>query len=830
MIRRTIDSFFRFSALRPGVALVIACLAAVASAVSITRLHADTSLARMFSSDDPAARAMLRVLEDFSSAEELIVLVSLPAGGTGETSLAPTALLEFAQRLERELTPDAELIQSFTYRVDDQTKRFFERVVVPNGIFYLDDDGFAQAQARLTREQMLRQFRQNEALVSAPGPAAQALAKAFLKDPLRLHEFMLSRLTASRPFKTFENSDAFLSPDGRSLLTRIAGTRAPSDMDFAKRLMSRVKAAAERVNTDHLQIDYTGAYAIATTAERGIRSDMIATVTGSVVLLQALFIVAYRRPFRAFVLAFVPVAIGILYGFGAYALFQTSLSPITAVIGAILAGMGIDYSIQYLSNFHESARSGDVRAAAASTSVHVGPAKFGAWFTSVIGFLAIGATDVPALRDFAILGTLGLTGAFLGSVFILPAILVLLGRPDTFEPRFTASSLVGAVARHARFSIICSLIALAASVAYLAANPRNLLSLESDLSVMHPRPNPALDAQKLIAQKFQTSPDSLLVHISAPTAEDLIALNHRVATTLDSEQARAAGITGTFSLATLLPDPALAESRRQATGPAVAQRVVNDFDAAVAQTVFEPAAFKPYVEFLQHLLTRTQPPGLSDLRAYPTLARNILPKSPQRNESLMLVFISRPLESRQTREEVIDTVNGLLRDVPGATLTGLSVLARNTELTIRRQLPRVVLIAIALVAIYLLLHFRSARPALLTLLPTIFGMAVLLAFMRLTHQNLNMINLAALPLLIGIDVDYGIFLVHLGWRENDYTRVQAPTHAIVLCAASMILGFVSLLTSNVPAVQSLGVAMSAGVGASLIGTLFLLLPSLFGHK
>ena len=43
---------------------------------------------------------------------------------------------------------------------------------------------------------------------------------------------------------------------------------------------------------------------------------MIVSVTSSVLLLQVLFIVAYRKPVRYFLLAFVPVALGLLYGFG----------------------------------------------------------------------------------------------------------------------------------------------------------------------------------------------------------------------------------------------------------------------------------------------------------------------------------------------------------------------------------------------------------------------------------------------------------------------------------------------------------------------------------
>src|SRR5207253_2161283 len=177
-------------------------------------------------------------------------------------------------------------------------------------------------------------------------------------------------------------------------------------------------------------------------------------------------------------------------------------------------------------------------------------------------------------------------------------------------------------------------------------------------------------------------------------------------------------------------------------------------------TLFDPAAFAPYEEFLRQILKRGTPPDLSSLRAYPALAELLLPKS-STPDSIMHVFVRGNMDERETRERAIHAADQALHDVPGATLTGMSVLAHNTESAIARDLPKLALIAIAMVALYLLLHFRRPIDMLLALLPMLFGLITLLAVMRLLDQHLNMVNLVALPLLIGIDVDYGIFIVHL---------------------------------------------------------------------
>jgi predicted RND superfamily exporter protein len=93
-----------------------------------------------------------------------------------------------------------------------------------------------------------------------------------------------------------------------------------------------------------------------------------------------------------------------------------------------------------------------------------------------------------------------------------------------------------------------------------------------------------------------------------------------------------------------------------------------------------------------------------------------------------------------------------------------------------------------------------------------------------------MVNLVAIPLLIGIDVDYAVFIVsaaRLRKRSSpEVFEAQLVTscHAIAMCAGTTILGFGSLACTSVPAVRSLGVAVSVGVLSCLLATIFCLLP------
>lgn len=845
--RTLLDGALTFPPRRPRTTLAAALALTVLAVFAVSRIRPDASLESMFSRNDPAAAALVHVLNHYSAAEELLVLVTVP-DEAADASASAARLLEFAGRFEAELsaTPHAAaMADGVAYRADPQFRQFVEKVLVPAGLFYLDDGSFQAARQRLTKDEMRAQVARNASAIAQPGPAAAAMAKVLLQDPLRLHEFLMERLAAGRgTFKTWQGGDAFVSPDGHALLIRVAGKRPPSDLEFAKRFTAAVTSVVQAANSDGLNLAFSGSYAIAATSERAIRRDMTLNIVSAVACLVGLFVVASRRPLRAFALAFAPVALGVMLGFGAYAGFNATLTPLTGAVGAILAGLGIDYSLHYLSHYQGRRRTGaPAPRAAEETAVHLGPPLFAAWLTSVIGFLAVGGSRVAALRDFALLGALGLAGSFLAVVFVLPALLALLDRNQPASnrvagPRVSFEPLARWVGRRGAIFLGVSVLVLLACVAVMFARGGELLPLESDLTVMHPRPNPALDAQAEIARRFGSSPESMIVHLKADSPDALMALSHRVRERLARDEARQGGVAGTFGLATLLPDPQLVPARLAAVAPGEADRVAADFRAVIADSPFDPDAYEPYAGFLQTLLSRRDAPGLAALSAYPQLVRTVLPAAlttPGPAEAITMVFLTSPAGDRASRDAAVDAARAALADLQGATLTGMSVLSHDVEAEVRRELPRLFALAAGLVAGYLLLHFRSIADALLSTLPTLFSFVVLLAVMRLGGQKLNLMNLVALPLLIGIDVDYGIFLVsiarsagayHDGVHQRIVSDLGTGCYAILMCDATTVLGFGSLVTTSVPAVRSLGVVVGVGVLGCLYATLFVLAPLL----
>lgn len=823
----------------PWLTLITTVFLAVLAGLSAARLRPNASLAAMFPAHDPAADALVHVLHDFPAADQLIVLASLPPG---VSSADPQRLSEFGKHFSDLVRADPEieqLAEGVFYTPDADTHAFVEKVIAPSAIFYLDEPTFQAALRRLAPDEMRRQLDRDKAILAAPGPGA-ALAELAKTDPLGLHEFIANRLASERPFPTYQNGDAFISPDGRSLMIRVIGRQSPDNLEYSQKLSDGIERLANRANTDGLRLEFTGSYPIAARSAQAIRRDMIGSTIGSVLLLQVLFLLAYRSPFKLFALAFGPVALGILLGFGLIGLISHHLTPLTAVLGAILAGMGIDYSIQYLS-YYESRRTlgRTPEQAARDTAGQMSAAVLAAWATSVIGFLAIGCSTVLALREFALLGTLGLTGAFACAVMILPAILMLTDHrptPAISRLRFSVERPLQSLVRHRRLWLVLSCIVVIASIALLASSQGDILPLESDLTVMHPRPNPAIDAEYHAAQQFGISPSSLMVYLHADDSRRLIELSYDVNARLKHRS----DVTGSIGLADLLPDPRAVPGRLDEVSRLDADRILNEFHAALDAAGFSRQAFESYSNFLRVLLTQRHAPDVGDLLHYRRLAETLLPepafKTGQPHEAITLVFVREPLDQdRASRDQAIASLRQALSGLDGATVTGLGVIAHDAEQTIHGELPRLILAAVVIVLLYLAIHFRNGIDAFLSLLPAVFGLLVAAALLRLAGQKLNMINLVAVPLLIGIDVDYGIFLVTLSRfrsiRQRNLSELarhmEPATHAVIVCATATLLGYVSLIWTSVPAERSLGIAAAVGIAACLAGVMFLLVPVLF---
>jgi predicted RND superfamily exporter protein len=159
-----------------------------------------------------------------------------------------------------------------------------------------------------------------------------------------------------------------------------------------------------------------------------------------------------------------------------------------------------------------------------------------------------------------------------------------------------------------------------------------------------------------------------------------------------------------------------------------------------------------------------------------------------------------------------------------AYLSGWELLGSTTLQRVRAKLWQMVTPMLLLVLASLWFAFRRATEILLGGAVLLMSGVCLLATMALAGWSWNLLNLMALPLILGAGVDYTIFMqLALRRHAGDHRIVRRSIgRALLLCGGTAMAGFGSLAWSSYPGMASLGKVCAVGIGANMLISVFLL--------
>jgi len=131
---------------------------------------------------------------------------------------------------------------------------------------------------------------------------------------------------------------------------------------------------------------------------------------------------------------------------------------------------------------------------------------------------------------------------------------------------------------------------------------------------------------------------------------------------------------------------------------------------------------------------------------------------------------------------------------------------------------------VVLVLASLWFAFRRSTEILLGSAALLLSGLVLLTVMAVAGWSWNLLNLMAVPLILGTGVDYSIFMqLALRRHGGDLVLVRRSIgRALLLCGGTAVAGFSSLAWSSNPGMASLGKVCAVGIGANMIISVFLL--------
>jgi hypothetical protein len=173
-----------------------------------------------------------------------------------------------------------------------------------------------------------------------------------------------------------------------------------------------------------------------------------------------------------------------------------------------------------------------------------------------------------------------------------------------------------------------------------------------------------------------------------------------------------------------------------------------------------------------------------------------------------------------------------LDDGETVTTSGASVIFADIVTAIANDGPRVTLVAsLGLVVMVILVVGRNRR-AVAVLLATAAGSLLMVAACAVLELKVNFLDFVALPITLGIGVDYAINVAHRHDQEPDPIKtLRTSGSAVFICSLTTIIGYGSLLISENLAIRGFGMASLIGEIACVM-TALVLVPALLalGHK
>jgi predicted RND superfamily exporter protein len=883
-------TWLRLTLARPALVLLLALLSLVVSvAVTATRLEFSTDRTQLLDPSHPIQQGYKAFREEFGGNSDLVVLVvGQPADVRATVDQLGLALTQesafFKDVLFRLEMPEVARHSLYFLSYDD-LKSLEEQAQAVQAWWPAENDRpldpFQALDSRADAE-----------VVRLLTPVAEALAKALegalasletrgegdYTSPLPVFVPDSERLagTEFRPGQTvFYNT---VGSDGACmLLARPTDPSGSFSSDSAT--IARLREIVERVSLDHPAVNclVSGEPVINTDEMVGARDDAIKCSLTALVLVSTLLALAFGDLLRP-LCAVISLLVGLSWSFAFAALTVGTLNLLTVHFATILVGLCMTFAIQLLSHYQDlRSQGGEARSPAEileSAVCETGLQTLIGAVATAVAFWTLHFTDFRAAGELGLITGTGVLLIF-GSIWTLFPVLVHLAEGQRSAPhplRIPGFAALGLKLNdHPGWVLLASLVLTLYSATWINRVPfnYNLLSLQAEGG----------DSVRVEHLLQTLGYSSLYAVVTTPTIERAQDLTEKLQSL--------STVSHVESLASLLPSDVERKRDPVARILKAAQRIgaaglpkIDDFLSSgepyrnADQLLYLRAQFQrnlprlrqvvsglpkgpeqsrltTSVKKLEELLAKNSPGPLeaglrvyeqrlyAELEMYQDFLAQQRPDPPDVLASLPPALRSRSVSNQGNyslrifpradvweREALQKFVTQLEQTAPGVTGTPLLIYYYLEEL--RLAYSSAGTNALLVIAVLLLIYYRSFVQAALALFPKLLGVVWMIGIMGVCGVSFNAANFLALPITLGIGLVFGVNILSQ-CRQDGVSGLYASATGggVLLSGLVATLGFASFAMAHHEGVASFGFVMAAGVGANMLTSLGTL-PAVLG--
>jgi predicted exporter len=635
-----------------------------------------------------------------------------------------------------------------------------------------------------------KQYWTDIALAKLYSPFTGLQPGAWRDDPFGLFGRWIQARAQETPVRP-RDGQLFVSDGQRQYVVMPLTLRVPAFSIAAQQavmpLLEQAQQAA-REAVPHVEIMTAGVVLYAAAAGEQARLEVSTIGFGSILGIVVLMWVTFHS-LKPIALIMLSICIGCLGALSVCWLLFERVHLLTLVFGASLIGGAQDYGTYFLCN-----RIAPDALAFDSWQLlrRLLPALVLTLVTTVIGYLGLALTPFPGLRQMAVFSALGLIFAWLTVVFWFP----MLVRASTLKSTPVAQWWAISLERWPFLSLRRSSLSVAGLFVAFAVFGFSRLGVQDDIRLLQNPPENLIYDQIKLSKLLDTPTPAQFYIVRGATPELVLQREEMLKQRLDPLVEKHI-ISGYHALSNWVPSAQAQATRRNL----IDRTLLNDNGplGALAAQIGENGEWVAATR--AHLLSSILPLAPDDFLKIPA-------GEPWRH--LWLGQMDGGWASIVALRGLTPTGLPTLQ-YADIGLDGVQWVDKVGEISLllgryRKTMGWVVLFSYLVVYVLLYPRYRSATWRVLA--PTALASIATLALLGMAGQNLQLFHVLALMLLLGVGVDYGIFL-----HEHLNRRDPVAWLAVGLSALSTLLSFGLLSLSKTPALQAFGLTMLIGTVA-----------------
>ena len=386
--------------LRNARPVLLAALAICAISIyGLSQVKVESSLESYFQADAPFVIAN-RAMEKMSGSRTINIVITKT--GEEEPWKNPDNLKvveEFQEflanepRVKRTLSL-VDLIKRISYAFNENRKEFNR---LPNGFEFLESEEIFEENGQTEKRTVKRE-------ISGRDLIAQYLV-------------------------LYENSGGDVLSDvvdSEYLNLNLAVTISSNSTTEEEKLLQSIEDYAVRQFPQGFSMTSSGMVPINVATSNEVVTSQIRSLSGSILAVFLMLALIFRSVSRG-LMGMIPLVFTVLFNFGVMGFFGVHLDIGTALVSSIVIGIGVDYSIHYLSSmFHELADGTELHDAISNTVRRSGKAITSNAVTVGFGFLALSVSEFLPLVTLSWMIWLTLNISALATMILIPALAVTL--------------------------------------------------------------------------------------------------------------------------------------------------------------------------------------------------------------------------------------------------------------------------------------------------------------------------------------------------------------------------------------------------------------------